>query len=302
MTRNKFHSPVDWREINKLRAQFKCSECDGPGPEGVSVHLSHLPIVPIFANGEGPFYMIFETGHRGYMLTDRIATRLNVTLDDNRMVRLETFGIGDTCWRGIRLGLDDTTCISKFLGRGIDGLLGNLFWILQCVTPTLDYPDQRLLLASDAAVAGGHAQAEWVPMEILGFCPFVPVMVNGQGPFRFHIDTGAAFCILSKETAEKVGASLGEPCRLRGTMIDDPAHNATVESLSIGQARVEESPVKVSMEPLLIEKNVCCPVDGTIGTAYLKHFSATFDYAGERFGLRRVGQHRTEQGTAQISV
>ena len=292
MNCNKFHSPVDWREIDKLRTQFKCSERIGPGPEGVGIDIPRLPIVPVHVNGQGPFSMIFETGYIGYMLTDSIERRFSLPPDEKRMVKLDRFSIGDTCWRGMQFGLDDAKNISNFLDRRIDGMLGNLFWMLQCVTPTLDYPSQRLSLAPDGGEAAAPSQSDWVPMEIVGFCPFVPVMVNGQGPFRFHIDTGAGGCILSQGTAEKLNVSLGEPCRLRGTLIDDPAHKAVVESLSVGPAKVDKFPVNVSMETLLIEKNVQCPVDGTIGTTFLKHFSVTFDYARERFGL--AGVHRTK--------
>jgi len=285
MGRNKFYSPVDWNEIEALRTEFRCTSLTGPESGCVSIEIDGQPFVPVHVNGEGPLMMIFETGHRGYMLTDAITSRFHLEEDDKRMVTLKTFAIGDICWHGIRFGLDDTRRISSFVSRPVDGLLGNLFWMLQCVTPTLDYPGRRLntCTMANAVVPGGTTN--WVSMEVLGFCPFVPAMVNGKGPFRFHVDTGAGSCLLSRETAERIGLSLGRPCRLRGTMINDPGREATVESLSVGGFEVRDLAVKVSLGTLLIEKNIRCPVDGTIGTSFLKQFVVTFDYSGERFGL-----------------
>jgi hypothetical protein len=291
MSRSKFYSPVDWDEIEKLRSEFKCASRTGSGIEGVELEIDAVPFVPVRVNGEGPFSMIFETGHRGYMLTDCIGAQFGLAQDDKRMVGLETFSIGDTCWHGMRFGLDDTGGLTSFLDRRIDGLLGNLFWMLQCVTPTLDYPGQRLYVSPTADAVPPNAYTDWVPMEILGFCPFVPVMINGQGPFRFHIDTGAGPCLLSEAAAKKIGLALGEPCTLRGTLINDPARHATVESLSVGGVEIHDLPVKVSLATLLIERNIKCNVDGAIGTSFLKHFAATFDYCGERFGLAG-GCHR----------
>ena len=45
-----------------------------------------------------------------------------------------------------------------------------------------------------------------VPAEIAGHAMFVNVMVNGRGPFRFMVDTGCSFTLVSTEVAEAVGA------------------------------------------------------------------------------------------------
>ncbi len=285
MSRNMFHSPVDWNEIEALRKDFGCASLSGSRTGSVAIDIDGRPFVPVYVNGEGPFMMVFETGHRGYLLTDAISARFHLTKDDKGMATLDTFSIGDTCWHGMRFGLDDTRDIATFLNRPVDGLLGNLFWMLMGVTPTLDYPGQRLHLSTAADATAREAATHWVPMEILGFCPFVSAMINGKGPFRFHIDTGAGPCLLSQGAAERMGLSLGEPCRLQGTLIDDPAHAATLKSFSVGKIELRDLPVKVSSATLLIEKNIHGPVDGAIGTSFLQHFVVTFDYSRERFGL-----------------
>ncbi len=287
MNLHSLSSTLDWREITQLRTQFRCASRSGPGDDALAIDIARQPFVPVRINGEGSFSMVFETGHTGYLL-DPSCANLALVCDEHRMAGLDTFAIGDTCWHGMRIGLDDLSDTSRFLRRPVHGLLGNLFWMIHGLTPTIDYPGRRLSLMPDDEPTRASSDAVSAPMAIIGFRPFVHVELNGRGPFLFHVDTGAAFCLLSKAVSETLGLRLGEPCRLRGTRIDDPARDARVDRLSVGAAQLRDFPVKVSMETLLIEKNVRCSVDGTIGATFLEHFSVTFDYGRGRLGLSRV--------------
>lgn len=285
MGRNMFHSVVDWDEIEALRSQFRCESRTDSRDGGLAIQVEGRPFVPVCVNGEGPFTMVFETGHCAYTLSNGVRDLLGLKQDSRGMMAMETFSIGGTCWHGIEFGADKMDDIGEFLHHRVDGLLGNLFWMLQCVTPTLDYPGEQLYIAPDEDDLTSGPRNHWVPMEIFGLSPFVSAVVNGQGPFRFHVDTGAGASLLSEEASKRLGLELGDPARLRGTLIDDPARAATLESLSVGGAEIRDLGVKVSLATLLIEKNTHSSVDGVIGTSFLKHFVVTFDYARERFGL-----------------
>ncbi|MEK6638843.1 MAG: retropepsin-like aspartic protease [Pseudomonadota bacterium] len=74
-----------------------------------------------------------------------------------------------------------------------------------------------LLALSGIALTSGAAKAESIPAPIVpvediiataeddALRMTVPVMINGQGPFRFVIDTGADRTVISSELAERLG-------------------------------------------------------------------------------------------------
>ncbi|WP_425480574.1 hypothetical protein, partial [Stenotrophomonas pictorum] len=50
-------------------------------------------------------------------------------------------------------------------------------------------------LAADACTLADRPEADWqlrVPFEVIDGRIYVPVGVNGRGPFRFAVDTGAS--------------------------------------------------------------------------------------------------------------
>ena len=49
-----------------------------------------------------------------------------------------------------------------------------------------------------------------VPAEIVGHAMYVNVMINDHGPFRFLLDTGCSFTLVSPGVAEAVGAVAGD--------------------------------------------------------------------------------------------
>ena len=49
-----------------------------------------------------------------------------------------------------------------------------------------------------------------------------PVMVNGQGPFDFVVDTGANRSIIATELAEQLGLPAGNPTRVHGINAERP--------------------------------------------------------------------------------
>jgi predicted aspartyl protease len=62
----------------------------------------------------------------------------------------------------------------------------------------------------------------------------VPVMVNGQGPFPFVIDTGADRTVISAELAAKLGLQAGDPVVLNGTAGVDLTPTAIIPRLEVG--------------------------------------------------------------------
>jgi len=102
----------------------------------------------------------------------------------------------------------------------------------------------------------------------------VPVRINGHGPYRFLLDTGASNTILSLSVADGLGITKGRPYTLAtggGTVA------ATVRKLSaftVGPARLENVDAAVANVPLFKTMKV----DGVLGSDYLRRFKISIDY------------------------
>lgn len=62
----------------------------------------------------------------------------------------------------------------------------------------------------------------------------VPVMVNGQGPFPFVIDTGADRTVISRSLADQLKLTLGPRAQVRGTAGETEVDTARLDTLTIG--------------------------------------------------------------------
>ena len=50
MGRNKFHSVVDWDEIEDLRSQFRCESRVDSGDGSLAIEVEGTPFVPVYAS------------------------------------------------------------------------------------------------------------------------------------------------------------------------------------------------------------------------------------------------------------
>jgi predicted aspartyl protease len=102
----------------------------------------------------------------------------------------------------------------------------------------------------------------------------VPVRINGHGPYRFLLDTGASNTILSLSIAEGLGIQ-----KLRSYTIISAGGSVSgtirkLSTLTVGPARLEDVEIAVANFPLLKTMNV----DGVLGSDYLRRFKISIDY------------------------
>jgi predicted aspartyl protease len=113
---------------------------------------------------------------------------------------------------------------------------------------------------------------------------FAEVMINGQGPYRFLVDTGATQTVLS----EKVSATLGLKKIATNLMygvggegkLESSVYRA--DSLKIGDVTVRNVPVGTLSNPLL-----ALVMDGILGPSLLSDFVITIDYPSSQIELSR---------------
>ena len=114
---------------------------------------------------------------------------------------------------------------------------------------------------------------------------WAPVLINGRGPFRLVLDTGASRSALS----ERVVADLGLPVeadavRLRGVTGTSIASAVRLDSLEFGELVVEKTRVPIIADAF-------GGADGVLGDEGLKDKRITIEFRKDRISIMR--SHRT---------
>jgi hypothetical protein len=112
---------------------------------------------------------------------------------------------------------------------------------------------------------------------------FAQVMIDGKGPYRFVVDTGATQVVIT----EKLAATLGLKA-ITTTVMHGVGGGGKIESklykvneLGIGDVRVTNLPVGTFNDPLVSQL-----ADGILGTSVLSDFVLSVDYASTACGRR----------------
>jgi hypothetical protein len=139
-------------------------------------------------------------------------------------------------------------------------------------------PVMRMMRPPPPAMAGERAE---VAVELVGGLPVITAMVNGRGPYRLGVDTGAAgYLRVSPALAEALGlqpvgeARAGDPSGRNPIRI--PIYQ--VESLSFGGLTF----TGISTTPLPQLGPRTPQVDGIIGIGFFEHLLLTIDYGALR--------------------
>ena len=92
-----------------------------------------------------------------------------------------------------------------------------------------------------------------------------PITVNGQGPFRFIIDTGANRSVLSRALAARLGLARSGEDVVHSIDGAEPATLVNVDSLSFGDLRLSGGDTPVLDGPMLDGEHGLLGVDGMAG-------------------------------------
>jgi predicted aspartyl protease len=111
----------------------------------------------------------------------------------------------------------------------------------------------------------------------------VPVFLNGQGPYRFLLDTGATHSILSTAVAEQLKIPTGSSGALITAGGSVPVTVRVIEVVQIGPVRIGKTTIAVSDAEILRTLHI----DGLIGADYLKQFRISIDYAHHVLSIKQ---------------
>lgn len=137
----------------------------------------------------------------------------------------------------------------------------------------------------------GGKEVVTIPFELINNRPFVTIMVNGKGPFRFVVDTGASMSVLSDKTAALLGikpVAKGGNARAIGGSGSFPILYGLLDSISIGETKIETVPIYIRTVFSAEDSPERERSDGYLGLSVLSHFAMTIDYQTRQMLLDRT--------------
>lgn len=124
------------------------------------------------------------------------------------------------------------------------------------------------------------------------------VMVNGKGPFRFIIDTGANESTISPKLAVALGLdpSASDPIRVAGVTGTAVVPSVSIESLRAGALVVARSQLPVIWSPVMTG------ADGILGAAGLADDSLLVDFQHNTVLIRTAKDAGVPSGYARVQA
>jgi len=124
----------------------------------------------------------------------------------------------------------------------------------------------------------------------------VRVTLNGQGPFRFVVDTGASRSAISPRLAQTLGLEPGAESvvELNGITGSALVPSVMIRTLQAGDLRIENTALPVVSAPVM------AGADGILGAAGLNSNSLYVDFQRDRVSITSGGGWRTRQGYFRI--
>ncbi len=126
--------------------------------------------------------------------------------------------------------------------------------------------------------------------DLVNHRPFIDVVINGKGPLRFVIDTGASLSVISDKAAERLGikpVARGGNARAVGGSGSFPILYGLLDSIAIGEAKIEAVPVYIRTVHSAPETPQSEKADGYIGLSVLANYAVTLDYQNRQMTLDR---------------
>ena len=257
-----------------------------------------LIVIPAFVNERGPFDFILDTGNATapFVLSRKLAEQLDIkaqpgdefaapSVVGNQPTELlaataESIAVGPFRKERLRLGISKAMDqLSRAIGKEIDGNIGYPF--LKNRRITIDYP-RKILRFSRPARAGEDPRAFDFDLGSPKPLILLSATVNGRGPYRFAVDTGAGSTIISRELARQLGLSQGAHIPIQGAGGPATGFLTQLSSLEFGNVSLRDLTVVAADVFASLRNPVGGELDGIIGYNVMRQFCVTIDYPMKR--------------------
>jgi len=241
--------------------------------------------IPVRINGHGPFLMSVDTGAGHTAISPKLAEQLGLEKVGEKeghgaggAVTLDLFGI-ETIEAGGKRVMLSTVGVAGFVqdmcGSNFEGSLG--YDVLQHGTLTADFANESMQFGPSA-----ETPIDGVPFEITSDGqPLVVVetAINGKGPYRFVVDTGATGTCIAPSLADELGVERGQDIHVKGVggSLDGYFAAAPLEFSIGGLYRGSAAPVVLDIFDAR-SGSKCTGDVGIIGQDIMRDYVVTFDY------------------------
>ena len=160
-------------------------------------------------------------------------------------------------------------------------MLATIAWLALASGPALADPPQTTLVE---AVSGQGTVDKTTQTEDVRFRSdftdrmTVPVLLSGQGPYRFLVDTGADRTAISRELAKKLNLAAGDNASLHSVTGVSTISTATVPTLQLTRKKIHGINA-----PLLESANM--GADGILGVDSLRSQRILFDFETDTMSI-----------------
>ncbi|MGA2508130.1 MAG: retropepsin-like aspartic protease [Chitinispirillaceae bacterium] len=113
----------------------------------------------------------------------------------------------------------------------------------------------------------------------------VPVTINGRGPVRLLLDTGASTVTLSRALAARLGINWRDGVKVTATLADGQStagYSVLLRSVAIGDFRA------ANVRAVVLDQPPEPGVDGLLGMSYLQRFVLRIDAANKKFVMKKI--------------
>jgi hypothetical protein len=119
-----------------------------------------------------------------------------------------------------------------------------------------------------------------------------PVMINGQGPFQFLIDTGANTSCISKVLAERLALPMSEPARVHTIVGVRERPGVLIDRLQVGERN--RKAVRAAVLPLSDN------LDGVLGIDWLSGQRLELGFKAKSLAITRSRAEVSKAGSAVV--
>jgi len=124
----------------------------------------------------------------------------------------------------------------------------------------------------------------------------VPVMINGRGPFRFIVDTGANHSTISPGLARELGLT---PTQAPSIVLDGITGSAQVSFVTIDRLQAGDLTIEGTALPV-VWASVMAGADGILGAAGIKEKSLLVDFQRNRVAISRGVEPALRASTMKV--